>query len=671
MSFQKVKQVFNEKGIIASLSIFGASAWLCIQVSHTVSPYLGLPSYFVRSIIITVIILFPLLIVHVYFDHNEETDITANEENLLRRINSIFENSITNRIILVIGIFLSVLFLNGIFSEANDKDPYSDTKEGSIPTIQSDTGVEKLAVLHFDNLTGDPSLAVIGPMISHWLTEGFIQNGDIKVASAHTIQRVYKAYEQKDNKEVQEKIKNETNASHIVDGSYFMQGDSIFIACELIEADAKEVLFTFGTLSGHKDRPLEIIENLREKVLGYWFNRGNLKRFPPPRFDSYKKFIEAQAIWGEDNSRVLAKIEESIAIDPSFYEPKFLELALLRNSFGYSKCDSIIKVLDAKKLELTTAQREKLNYFKYELAGDYNEAYRYLIKEFDRDPSDPFIRTSVGHFEIFNLNDYAIAIKHLEGMELDKMQFENCHYCQTGLYSLATAYYRSDQLIKALNVANKDSKVNMDPRILDLKFYIFIDLGKSTKIDELLTEIVSSMSDEDYLYYNNLIGSRYDILRDSSLKKHYLEKAIAKYENMSFDDMSTLLAEELARSYEMLGNYDKSLEIIQALSSAYPNNIFYKYRKLGLTIEQNPQDASVLLQDFKLNNKYDFGYNTYEWARIYAVAGDSENAIKYLEKSINNGRLFYLNFFENDWYLRSIVDDPRFKEIIKSRRASK
>lgn len=652
----------KERNILTKLSIFGASAWFSIQIAATTSPFLGLSKTFVTSVIWSVIVLIPSYLIYLWFANTDPDEDTKPRMRLMHEKVSIIEDSIGYKAIALFSVVGMVFLTNyGLKYRAS-----FDTENR---VLNNNIDVDKMAVLHFVNMTGKDDLKVVGPMAAHWITEGFIQNGDLKIVSTSAVQKVYNESGLiPDIDAIRKLVYGEIGASHVIDGSYFLQGDSIFLNCQLLKSNTNEVVYSFGTFSGSVDEPIKMIENLREQVLGYWYNRDKIARFPAPRYDAYKKFIEAQAMWGEDDDRVLKLLQESTALDPDFYEPRFLELALYRNANYYSYCDSLLTMLNANKSKLTKAQLDKVYYFGYELNGDYKTAFEFLKNEYDRDPQDLFMNTSIGQYALFNLNDPSEALDLMDGIDINSLDFNGCHYCQTRLFSLAVANIKKENYSKSLSLSSADSKLNADARLMQTKVLSLVQLGKVQELNETMKDVMTSFSLHNYLLDCTMIATEYYKMNNITEAQKWVDKGIKKVESVKNPDVLT--TEQKAKLYELDGDYKNAEQVYLQLATKFTNNQYYKFRLAGVYAATSRKNEAVAIVDSLLSTKekYDFGYLEYEAARIYTLMGDQEKALDFLQTSLEEGRMFYLGFFDRDWYFRELWSLPEFQSLIKSRR---
>ena len=640
--------------IFSSLSIFAASSWIIIQVLATVRPYLKFPEYWVTAVIYTIIFLIPLLIFNLWVVHYD-----PQPENI--RLNKFYDR-VRKWDANLVSKFVTIGLLFAFSLALNKRSSVEDFK-----SIEFDLQ-DNLAVLYFENQTGDEEFDVIGPMVSHWLTEGFIQNGDVKIVSANAVQRAYTT-----NNLGSQGVNSALNFTKIlgtkfvIDGSYFKQRDSIFLKSNLVNVENGQIVYAFGEFSGHKDAPIEIIENLREKVLGYWYTKEDINRFPAPRYDAYRKYIEAIQIWSEDENRVEQLLNESIALDENFMEPQFLLIALNRNKRNWEYCDSIVKKIDQEKTKLTKAQSGKLKFFKLELQGDFKSAYKYLDEEYKRDPNDLFMNTSVMQFANYKLNAPDHCLDVSKTISLDSIDMDDCKYCKTRLFNFALAKLNKSDFDDFFKLQNFESKIDPDQKFREIQLFGYVRKKDNIGLEKYLNDILAQADDVRIAQYYSLIATAY--LMNNDQEKFEVYKAKLSEQLKFLDEESNFSAEVKALGFEIVGNYEESTRIFEIFHDVYPDDRYFGYRLAGsYALSGEREKAWNLVQELSaIKVKHDFGYKEYETARVHAILGETKEAMSYLQRSVRKGRQFHYLFFHRDWYLQSLWKNPEFESLLKSR----
>ncbi len=636
---------FKSKKTLEAASIYAAGSWIFIQVLATITPYIDLPKFIITGCFYSVIFLFPFFLLERELDNIELTGKSSSYQALVQWLITL------DLMIWPKYVFASLVIVASLFIASRENKP--ETKE------QLQVANDKIAVLFFDNQTGNTELDIIGPMASHWLTEGFIQQGDVRVVSTNSIKRFYQT----------ETTENLTTlgANQLIEGSYFLQDDSLYMTANLVESESGEITFAFGRFSGNVDQPIQIIEDLQEKILGYWYTKEKIKRFPPPRFDAYKKYIQAQSLWRENDEQVFQLLNQAIHLDSNFYEPHFVLIGLLRNKRRWKECDSIVESLKKIRHRLTNAQKDKLNFFKYELSGDYKSAYKYLLKEFERDEQDLFMNTSLMNFANYKLNDSKECLRIANYISDSDMDFDNCEYCKTRLFNLALAQYNTnnDELMLTLK---QNSSLKPDSRLLQINSFNAIIKEKESPQSVLQASFQSEPFKK--LDIANLLLAK---LSDSSNEQAKTELIALMTSILEKVDSSSAIQLEIAgHAYELLGETKEARELYQTLERLYPGDKFARFRIAGTYIQEGLMDEAKPIFD-KLESErsaFDHGYTSYELGRMYCLLGKQSEANKYLQQSLDEGREFHWKFFANDWYLRSLWDNPEFLKLLDSRKVS-
>jgi tetratricopeptide (TPR) repeat protein len=109
-----------------------------------------------------------------------------------------------------------------------------------------------------------------------------------------------------------------------------------------------------------------------------------------------------------------------------------------------------------------------------------------------------------------------------------------------------------------------------------------------------------------------------------------------------------------------LGNYDEGIRLQR--EALQETNVFEHY--LGISYECAGMRDSALAVAKRLE-----GYST-QWfnfglAELWAVLGDEEKAMQYVEKAFEQRQDFVV-WFDRDYFLKSLWKNPRFIEIHNS-----
>jgi TolB-like protein len=176
-----------------------------------------------------------------------------------------------------------------------------------------------LAVLAFDNLSGDPQMAYFSDGVSEEIQDTVVRGADLRVIGRTSSFQLRGA-----DKSVR-RVVEELGASHILDGSVRRAGDRVRITTQLIECAGGATLW-----SNRFDRDLtdifavqdEIAAAVCEALKTTFQPPAAAEPVPPDIYDLYLQaralYVEVGANWEQRRTRTLAMLEEVVERAPTF-----------------------------------------------------------------------------------------------------------------------------------------------------------------------------------------------------------------------------------------------------------------------------------------------------------------------------------------------------------------
>lgn len=125
---------------------------------------------------------------------------------------------------------------------------------------------KRVAVVPFTNESEDPSVNVISKMASDWITQIILTNKAGKVVNLSK-----NVLNDLDNS-LSEFI-NETDIDILIDGGYYTLNDEITVSTNVKNPSANEIISKLSS-SGLKSDPIAILNDVQDKLMGYWFLGG-------------------------------------------------------------------------------------------------------------------------------------------------------------------------------------------------------------------------------------------------------------------------------------------------------------------------------------------------------------------------------------------------------------
>lgn len=238
----------------------------------------------------------------------------------------------------------------------------------------------RVAVMPFENLTGDTSFSLVGRIAANWLTEGIAQTDSADVVASSFVWTVL-GKGPGHSTDLVRRVSSETRAAYVVTGNITRFGDSLRVQADLVDARSSRVIRAIGSAAGPVSDPLVAISALRERLLGSLAS-GDLKRRimvpgPPPKYSAYREFLVGEEHFARgDFPGARQFYERAMAIDPTFFSP-YLKLAATYTSVGdLPNAERVVGRLDSLREQLSATDRLGLDLTRAIVTGDLETELR-------------------------------------------------------------------------------------------------------------------------------------------------------------------------------------------------------------------------------------------------------------------------------------------------------
>jgi len=172
-----------------------------------------------------------------------------------------------------------------------------------------------VAILPFENRTGDPTLANLGQQIAGQIRQDLQHVDNLKVADDMVLVP---------GGDPARKLQEATLARFVAKGAYYLVGSEVEFQAQLVAPDTGKVVFTGGPWRGPRTDPTRPLEDLRQVLVGaIAWTYTNPYRFPPgavhpPRLDAFLEARNGLKAFGRDYKASVAAYERALALDPDF-----------------------------------------------------------------------------------------------------------------------------------------------------------------------------------------------------------------------------------------------------------------------------------------------------------------------------------------------------------------
>ena len=295
----------------------------------------------------------------------------------------------------LIGVVVLLLII-GIYAA------YQLLSKNNTPKISSEMRKERIAVIPFENNTGDAELDNLGVVAADWINQGFMDMQEAEVVSNFTI-RTHKASIgiMENDPQGRASFAQLTGAQNLITGSFYKEGDQLRTKLEIVDALQGKLRFAFEPIDGKESDKEELINQLREKVTGYWAARDvvDSRAIKAPKYEAYQLFLSGLKENVDANS-----LSEILAIDSTFYLPRLYFLGW--NLGGvYGSNQEHFDFLERHSSDLSHYEQALLTFYRYAYLGKKQLAFKTLNKLRLKYPKHFVLNRMTGSFALRDLNN--------------------------------------------------------------------------------------------------------------------------------------------------------------------------------------------------------------------------------------------------------------------------
>ena len=290
---------------------YAVVAWLLIQVATQVFPFLEIPNWVVRLVIMMITIGFPIALIIAWAFEATLEGIKRTE------IADAMPTAAGQKkhawiYIVVIGAAISVvLFFVGRYSAGNK------TAAG----VPNELPTKSIAVLPFDNLSGDPDNAYFAEGVQDEILTRLAKVADLKVISRTSTQRFKSA--PSDLRDIAKQL----GVMNILEGSVQKANDQVRVNVQLINAVTDAHLWAdiydrklTDLFAVESDIAKTIADTLQAKITGS--EKSLISKTPTTNNEAYELYLKGRFFWnkrtGTDLRKAIDYFNQAIAKDPNY-----------------------------------------------------------------------------------------------------------------------------------------------------------------------------------------------------------------------------------------------------------------------------------------------------------------------------------------------------------------
>ncbi len=526
---------------------------------------------------------------------------------------------------------------------------------------------ERIYVMPFTNNTNDSTLNIYSAMAKDWITRELVHSTDALVFQGESVMQYTKA--DISGSVAKANPYRRLEADIVIEGSFSYaqkSTDSIIFFVNLIKAKTNEVIpVKIPDSYCLRNETRNCLEQISSAITGYW-NRKNVTLLSQPTNEAYDAYWKAKLHWAEPDKTVpLNYLRDAIRLDTTFLDAYFLLINGLNNEKEYGSEVDTLKLIKLRFKNLTESQENYVRYHEEDLNGNRKEAFRYFIKEYEKNKGDLFTHTTAMVMATEYLNDPLTTIRISQNIDMKGLDLNTCHYCRTSILMAMIAYDDLSNMEKASEMAEllELHAVRQSEYTRLIEFYI--SSGDLSAVEGTLGRLsldTTTSGMVPYLTYN--AARQFQLTGYPQLAIEYALKAATLYGPNS--------GRSLARCLYLAGDLSGAEKVyVDAMKSSTPG--IRTWGELGLIYARTgrPKEAMDAITQLHIrDHSFFYGEVDYLEARILAHLGKTKEAIKSLKKSLDKGWLFTGFTFINDPDLIVLNTEPEYIKLLGKNRLS-
>ncbi|MBT8279971.1 MAG: hypothetical protein KJO16_00205 [Muriicola sp.] len=686
MNFKSFVKECHEKEVFKNLSIYIVSSWVLIQVFSVIYEPFGLPKISMTYLLLVLLVGFPFYVYLLWryrlkpleskFSRRKGLKVTSKTAGSKEELKGLKKRKVhlpgvhfyspfqklyftSLFIISLISLFSASLIVKANFINQDNMSAF---------TFPEEADNDRIAVLPFENNTTDPNLDVVGKMAVDWIMHGITQNKVGQVISPKVVEdytKVLKAtlVPSGENGVLKEYLK----PSKVVTGTYYLKDGRLLLQCSVLDGNMNKTLVSFEITECAADSPLDCIEAVKQRVLGYLDSKGMAQlalEETPPNYKAYKLWLESDALLELQSDEQLSYINEAIAADSSFFKPKIDRVAYYYNRDQFAIADSLLQVLAAE----TGTKKEQLNMIKHYEAcfkGDNRMAYRTYQEEYNVAPVEIELNLSTMVLALQFVNRPQDVDSIYAAIPENDFDLDNCISCEYRYFVKGMANLELEQVDETIELLEPYARTAGQEWIKEVLMKAYVMDENHTAVYDLLQHI-RLLGRIDYWQLMMLkTGLEYIKSGDETKANQYFDEVLEYQEkrgallSLAEREIQAEITfykkdyQEAQKKFEeLLPENEDNLEILSFLAMSYYEN-------------GNPEMAEESLVKLdSLRAEYQFGEVDYALARYYALIGNEQEALDHLTKAVAAGKRFTSTTFQNDVLFQSMKSSEDFKKIL-------
>jgi serine/threonine protein kinase len=522
----------------------------------------------------------------------------------------------------------------------------------------------RVAVLPFENQTGDSSLNPVGRMVEEWIMQSLSQSGFAEVVPRERL------LEPEATRNIRS-LARTTGAGTFVSGSYYRLGETIKLQAQVTDANDEKVLRTIEPVGRPANEVMEAVEAVRQAVLGVLastlderYHGMAIQITRAPKFESYKYYVQGYDLFMQDDyDGAIDFFRRASQIDTTFMLPLLHASVAYANLGQLARTDSLMQLVNAQRAELAPLEQCMLELLKGWVGGDRARSLDAMRKASRLAPGSLY--TFQWGFEARASNRPRECIEAYSSLDPEASWWRGWPYYWK---EITSAYHMLGEHEKELDAALKGrNQYPSNLGALNNEIRALVALGRIEEVRKCLDE---SLSYPLQSYYTPGESMR---IAAEELRAHghadaalsILDRAIQWYKARPPEE-ARKQRQDLAYALYDARRWEEAQIQFDTLVSESPEDIDNQGMLGLIAARRGDREKAMKVSEWLQNLKKPFllGRPSYNRACIAAVLGERDRAVALLRDSFLQGVSMDVSL-HTDSDLESLWDYPPFQELIK------
>jgi tetratricopeptide (TPR) repeat protein len=541
----------------------------------------------------------------------------------------------------------------------------------------------RIAIVPFENRTGDPSLDTLGVMAADLIEQRFIETGAAEVVPMADIARAAQSGTQAGELTLGwdriAELARESGAVLVASGAYYLDDESLRLQARLVDTATGDLIYSFEPVAVVREKSVEGIETLRERVLAAVaahvichdvINIAVMR--PPSSYEAFQSFQRGEELFARNMApESIAQFRRALEIDPEFHSARYFLICAYASSGDRTMEERELSAAEKYLNQMTPYDRTSIQYRRAESNQDLQGAAHHLRHMIELWPQSVEARWNLGACSNW-LNRPREAVEVLEPIvfSIDR----NRYATPWSLLVMTNSLHMLGDYERELEYA--DLGLEKFPNVAGLhvaKARALAAMGLAVEAKEVIDACFPVKLRESGWNLGQLMTRTAGELRAHGHRRasdDMAARAVAWWGNMVSElgtekrDPEDLIGQ--SRALFIAGRWDEAREPLEELRERGADPI-RTAGPLGVIAARlgNHEEARRIFEELPdPGGKWGAWDRSYWRAAIAAQLGEQDRAVALLVEAFSQGMRYYVTFHIDPMF-EPLWDYPPFQELIE------